>query len=166
MRHNVLILSVVVLSGVLSGHRCNLQDTTSAIRQVHIGVRQSFIMFDDEVSLHLERAGDRCIAQVVAEGLSGEDGMQSWRVCMEQWNRLAIAISTSRESLAMLEQIYDDIDAGNAREVDWRFWAVQVISHARTAMRIVNELGLIPSSLSGFRDSIEQLCNLISCQGD
>jgi hypothetical protein len=165
----LFVLLVMPTNALLMGAHCNTRSTMESVRQVHSGVRQAFVEIDEELAPRLARAGNQCIAQAEEAGHgpdSGEEGMAFWRECMERWNQLQVAVATSREVFASLEQVYTDIEAGLARETDWQVWARQAIAHGRTILRIIGELREDLDQLDAFRTALENLCDFIGCEGD
>lgn len=164
---NVLIVfaMMVIVSPFLGGSSCQTRSVMDTVRDVHTGVRGAFIHTDEFVAPRFEAAGDSCIAQSQAAGLTGQEGVDASDECMRTWLELDRAIALTRESMAELEEVYEDID--NGREADWRNIARRVLSHGRQVVHILDEIDIEGAGdvISSMRDALDRICNLIDCEG-
>ena len=161
----VMLLLVVIMS---TGSHCNTRDTLTTIRRVHMGVREAGHLVDDQIAMRLERQGDICIERAEAAGFSagsGEEGFAYWRQCMEQLYQLVVAVNTFRSSLEELENIYQDVEAGERGESDWEYWARRVLDHGRTVLRLARELdvGFDSTTVETLQNQLDVLCRLLRC---
>lgn len=158
----VTTLSLIIALFVLMGSFCNTRGTLRTIRTVHVQVRSSFVLLDSTVAPMLETAGDRCSQEVENTGATGQQAMDAWHQCMNSWNDLRVAIHTSRELLASLEDVYEDIETGSERS--WKSIAVRVLHYGRDIVNILVDLGVpVPE---GFVDAIESICTVTNCEGE
>src|SRR4030042_4717511 len=141
-----IALGVVAVMLILSGFgsHCSTRRTLDTIRQVHSCIREAGRRVDDQVASRIERQGDICIERAAEAGFpadSGEAGMAYWRQCMEDWYEFSVAVNSLRNSLEELENIYNDIEAGDRGESDWQYWARRVLDHGRTVLRLLGGIG-------------------------
>jgi hypothetical protein len=161
----VALLMVVLLAPFIGGASCNTQSVLDTIRDVHTGVREAGRLADEQIAPRLENHGDTCIARADAAGLTGAEGMESWRECMSTYLQLDTAVTSFRNSMEELENVYQDIEAGTRGETDWRYWAARVLDHGRTIMRLVRELdvGIDSDVLRGLQTNLDSLCGMLGC---
>lgn len=160
MKHSfVYSLMVLVLAPIMMASSCQTQAAINRIRQVHTGIREAFVQADEFVAPRFEAAGDVCIEQSSSAEESDE--------CMRLWLRLDIVMTMSRESLAELENVYNNIEAGTSGEANWQYWVLQVLAHGREIVRILDELDLegADSVIGRIRGALDQICDLAQCEG-
>ena len=161
MRTQSLICSIVLCISVsmVMGASCQTQVAVDRIRQVHSGIRQAFVEVDEYVAPKFAEAGSRCIEQSSSAEESDE--------CMRKWLRIDEVLVMSRESLAELENIYNNIEAGVAGETSWQYWALQVLAHGRAIVRILSELELGDADpiIHGMHNALDQICQIAQCEG-
>ena len=159
-----LVVFVAVCLGLpmIMGSSCNLRSAMNEVRRVHVNVREAFQMMDRVVAPLIDEAADRCIAEVRERGLEGAEGQAAAFECIRPYFQLEEVVSSSRELLGELENVYTAIEAGSDRVSDWQYWARQLVAHGRSIVRICVELHVdIPS---GFVTALDTLCELTQCQ--
>lgn len=157
---------VLMLSLLSMASQCQTQSTLSHIREAHTIIRESFVQTDDFVSPRFEARGDECIAQGEAQGLTGQALVDASNECMGPWLRLDEIIATVRESLAELENVYEDIE--NGREADWQRIAVRIVDHAHSILAILDELNIdeADSVVAEIRHAVDLVCQITHCEGE
>jgi len=153
--------SIVVLAAapMIMAASCQTQSVLNRIRQVHSGIRDAFVAADEFVAPRFDAAGDRCVEQSSSAAESD--------ACMRTWLRLDEVLVMSREALAELENVYNNIEAGTSGAADWQYWALQVLAHGRAIVRILDELDIegADSIITGVRNALDQICELARCEG-
>jgi len=160
MKHSLVYsLMVLVLAPIMMASSCQTDAAMNRIRQVHTGVREAFIRADEFIAPRFEMAGDLCIEQSSSAEESDE--------CMRLWLRLDVVMSMSREALAELENVYNNIETGSSGEADWQYWVLQVLTHGRVLLHVLDELNLNGADLiiGGIRDALDQICQFANCEG-
>jgi hypothetical protein len=151
---------------LMMGSSCQLDATMDRVRDVHSGVVASFRGVDDTFAPMFADAGEICISQAREDGLEGEEAREDARSCMETsgWFTIEEALSTTREALAELEQIYNDIENGRDRYSEWQSVAERLLAHGRRLATAIDAAGLdVPDDLMSTLDAI---CNMTDCEGD
>jgi len=165
MRTLAMMLVLLSFAFIAMGASCN--NAMDTIREVHMGVREAGRLADEQIAPRLENHGDVCIERAEAAGHpagSGAEGMEFWRECMSEYMQLEVAITGFRTSLEELENVYQDIEAGQRGESDWQYWARRVLDHGRTVLRLCGDLGL--DTPDGMQAQLDSLCTLIQCEGE
>lgn len=163
-----IFITACCLTVLVSGSRCQSDDPMRTVRQVHTDVRAAFVSVDNLVAPMLTEASDQCIAQADEQSLTGEAGAAYWRSCLENFLNIDVALATSRELLAMLEAIYDDIEAGRADNHELSFIFRQLIVHGRVIVRGCRAFdSRLPDELRSALDTLEgvldTLCEMTNC---
>ena len=127
-------IAIVVALPVVMASFCQTKSTMERVRKVHMGVREAFRATDEFIAPRLEDAADVCIRRAETPHHADE--------CMRKWLELDDALSLVRESLASLEVVYDNIDRTKTGEADWKYWALQVLRHGRSVIRIIAEIDI------------------------
>lgn len=176
MSNRIALVSLVFVFGVLpllGGARCNNADEPlDTVRDVHTDVRAAFIAADNIIAPRLEDAGLQCEEEVLADGLMDQEAMTAWRECMQSWMVAEQAMAMSREILAQLEDVYEDIEAGELADDDFQltFLFRQLVSHGRSLVRAVQAIDAIRNTpnirevIDGIDVALNQLCAIIDCE--
>ena len=160
----IVFVMIVFVSLFVGGASCQ-GSAMDTVRDAHTGIRGAFARADEFVAPRFDAAGDTCIARSVASGLTGQAGADDADVCMAKWLELDTAISATREAMAELEEVYDDID--NGRDADWQTIAMRVLSHGRQIVRLLDELDIDGADdvISSMREALDQICSMVNCEG-
>jgi hypothetical protein len=164
---NVLIVFVMLalVSPFIGGSSCQTGSTMDTVRDVHTGIRGAFARADEFIAPRFEAAGDACIAEAQAAGLTGQEGADASDECMSVWLQLDQAVTLTREAMAELEEVYEDID--NGREADWQRIARRVLTHGRNVVRFLDELDIDGADdvISAMRTALDRVCDMVDCDG-
>ena len=160
-----VIIAIVALVFTGVGSTCQTRSTMDTVRDAHTGIRGAFARADEFIAPRFDAAGDTCIAEAQAAGLTGQAGADAADECMSTWLELDRAVSATREGMAELEAVYDDID--NGREADWQAIALRVATHGRNVIRLLDEIDIEGADevISSMREALDQVCSLINCDG-
>jgi len=160
-----VIIAIVVLAFMSIGSTCQTRSAMDTVRDAHTGIRGAFARADEFIAPRFDVAGDTCIAQAQAAGLTGQAGADASDECMSTWLELDRAVSATREGMAELEAVYDDID--NGREADWQNIARRVLVHGRNVVRLLDEVDIDGADevISSMREALDQVCSLVDCDG-
>lgn len=149
----VFTATLMIAAATLMGSFCNTRDTLRTVREAHTTVRSAFATLDTAMAPLLEDAGSQCESRPV---------MDEWRVCMERWNSLRVAVSVAHDVLAELEAVYDDIE--NGADAGWRAIAIRLLAHGRRITEILVTLAVpVPEE---FTDGLDMVCGLVNCEGE
>lgn len=162
----IVVLTTIILFAFASiGSQCQTRSTIDTIRDVHSGVRGAFASADEFIAPRFDAAGNTCIAQAQAAGLVGQAGADASDECMSTWLALDRSVSATREAMAELEEVYEDIDDG--READWQRIALRVLTHGRGVIRLLDEIDIEGADdvISSMREALDQVCALVDCDG-
>jgi len=163
-RNYLAIVIVMTIAPMLMGSSCQLNSAMQQVRNVHGGIVQGFVILDTHTAEAFTEAGDECISRAHETQLVGEEAREYARACMEDNNMYALetALRTSREILAELENVYDDIENGEDRINDWKEIARRLLLHARQIMIILEQVNIeIPDDLM---NSITMICDITHCE--
>jgi hypothetical protein len=160
-----VIVAIVALVFTGIGSTCQTRSAMDTVRDAHTGIRGAFARADEFIAPRFDAAGDTCIAQAQAAGLTGQAGADASDECMSTWLELDRAVSATREGMAELEEVYEDID--NGRQTEWEHIAVRVLTHGRNVVRLLDELDIDGADevISSMREAIDQVCSLVNCDG-
>lgn len=156
----------MLIAPMLMGSSCQLHTAMDQVRNVHGGVVQGFVALDTQAASAFEEAGNVCIERAHDSGMAGEEARDYARACMEDNGMYPLeeALRTTREILAELENVYDDIENGEDRVRDWKAIAVRLVTHAHQIMIILEQVNIdIPTDLM---DSVNTICEITQCEGE
>lgn len=153
---------MVLLIPLLTASHCQMTAAMNRVRDVHSGVVAAFRATDQMVAPLFEVAGDRCITRARDAGLEGAAAREHARECMSTWYTVEEVLSGTREALAELENIYQDIEGGTDRYADWQAIATRLLEHGRQVSRLLVAVGVtVPDDLIGALDTI---CQMVDCE--
>jgi hypothetical protein len=158
----VFALLALAIIPFTMGSSCQLHTAMERVRDVHSVVVEGFQTTDTIVAPLFDDAGDQCIREAQDQNLQGQEGRDYATNCMSSWMDVEQALSVSRDLLAELEVIYDDIENGSDRYSDWQSIATRLLNHGRNMVRLLESLGVdIPDGLT---QAIESICELTNCE--
>lgn len=159
-----MVIFALMIIPVIMGASCQLQSAMDQVRDVHSGAVTTFRSVDTQMATLFDTAGDVCIQQAQDDELTGTVAREAARACMESrgWMSVEEGLSTIREVLAELEDIYDDIEEGIDRLDDWKHVVSRLLVHGRQLVTIIVATGT--DIQDEFISTLDTLCEVIQCE--